>query len=159
MPHFLKMDKGALEMFLIVPPYFMVFSHGFNSAWLVQRVQGDIVFWLCDFMVIAHLDMEGPLYCLVLMTKLKTRECGLQFGWRYKLSGYLVCLHVQTRPGVIYLFYAPMIPGLKSMMVGETCYSKVCGIFFSSESGNFSFWLGTEISQSSFSTPEISACS
>lgn len=80
MPHFLRMDKGALEMFLIVPPYFMVFSRGFNSAWLVQRVQGDIVFWLCDFMVIAHLDMEGPLYCLVLMKKLKTRECGLQFG-------------------------------------------------------------------------------
>lgn len=60
-------------------------------------------------MVIAHLDMEGPLYSLVLMKKLKTRECGLQFGWRYKLGGYLVCLHVQARPGVIYLFYTPMI--------------------------------------------------
>lgn len=82
-------------------------------------------------MVIAHLDIEGPLYCLVLMKKLKTRECGLQFGWRYKLSGYLMCLHVQSRPGVIYLFYTPVIPGLELMMMGEICYSKVCGNFFS----------------------------
>lgn len=40
MPYFLKMDEGALDIFLIVPPCFMVFNCGFNSAWPAHRVQG-----------------------------------------------------------------------------------------------------------------------
>lgn len=78
MPHFLRMDEGSLEIVLIVHPYFTVFNHGFNSAWPAQRVQRQRCFlrdfWLCDFMVRAHLDLDGPLYYLVLMKRLKPKK-------------------------------------------------------------------------------------
>lgn len=165
MPHFLKMDEESLEIVLIVHRYFMVFNHGFNSAWPAQRVQGQRCFLAVWFHGYSTFRFGRSFVLFGFDDKTEAQKVWVTI-WgipldRNTVSGYwCVCMSTLARRDLSVLNTNDTWTGVNDGREKRKCYSKVCGdFFFSSESGNFSFWLGSEISQCTFGTPKISACS
>lgn len=121
MPHFLKMGERSLEIALIVHPYFMVFNHGFNSAWPAQRVQGCfLAVWFHGYsafrfgrsFVLFGFDeeIEAQKVCVTIW--------GTQLD-RNIVSGYwCVCMSTSARHDLSVL-NTDDIPGLGSMTAGR----------------------------------------
>lgn len=135
MPHFLKMDERSLEIVLIVHPYFMVFNHGFNSAWPARRVQGQRCFLAVWFHGYSTFGFERSFVLFGF-----DKEIGTQKVWvsiwgtqldRNTVSGYwCVCMSASVRRDLSVLNTDDTWTGVNDGREKRKCYSKVCGDFF-----------------------------